>query len=169
MSKAADGATDKRMTSEKPITLIVTIYPPKKGQRRIVISAAPEGEMPLIFDGLFTDRHALMDRAYAGVLKREPQIVTVKEKKGGKVSADQAANDGSETGDQTVSDTPIPNPSPVETGEGNAVQLNAISEPENLPAIEGDVSADVPDAPYNEEGLDALQLLRREEEEDENG
>jgi hypothetical protein len=125
-------AVSQKTDGQKPITLIVTIYPPKKGQRRIVISAAPEGEMPLIFDGLFTDRHALMDRAYAGVLKREPQIVTVKQGKAAKVSADQVDNEA-----------PIPNPSPVETGEGDeAVKLNDISEPENLPAIEGDAMHD---------------------------
>jgi hypothetical protein len=48
-----------------PIVLTVTVYAPKKGVRKVVVSGAPEGEMPLLLTGVFQERHALLDRAYA--------------------------------------------------------------------------------------------------------
>jgi hypothetical protein len=148
MKKKSDS---RSQNADRPITLIVTVYPPKKDKRRILISAAPDGEMPLMFSGLFPDRHALLDRAFAGVLKRDPQVVTVKIEKKGKVSADQIINDGSqaseETGesDQLVTDQESESAVPVspitETTEETSGQLIALSEredPEQLPLIEGD-------------------------------
>ncbi|MGV0976389.1 MAG: hypothetical protein ACOYBO_10715 [Azonexus sp.] len=124
---------------QKPITLIVTIYPLKKNTRRVVVSGAPEGEMPLIMDGLFPDRHALLDRVFALVLKRDPQVVTIAEPKTktGKAKSITAGADDdeeeTETTDQLVT--------------GDTVPVSPSTEAENLPAIEGD------DAPSKE--LDA--------------
>lgn len=126
----------------KPITLIVTIYPPKKNARRVVVSGAPEGEMPVILDGLFPDRHALLDRVFALVLKRDPQVVTIAEPKTGKAKSITAGADDDEEAetteeqdsDQLVKDVLV-SPS---TGS---------TEPdEELPEIEGDVTGASPEA-----------------------
>lgn len=133
----------------KPIVLTVTIYPPKKGVRKVVVTGAPEGEMPLLLEGVFAERHALIDQAFSGVLKRDPQVVTLKEEKPAKSKSKGAAADDDEeeqggeavadASDQLVSDNPLP-ASPVDTGEEQeTAQLSDISEPvADLPVIEGD-------------------------------
>jgi len=64
------------MTDEiKPITIITTIHPPRKGHRAITVAAAPEGELPVMLTGDFAARHALADQAYGALLKRKPQVV----------------------------------------------------------------------------------------------
>ena len=100
-----------------PIVLTVTVYPPKKNKRRVVVSGAPEGEMPLLLTGLFQERHALLDQAYAECLKRKPQLVTIEEKKTTKRKSDQLVG-STETITETLKDD-----------EGTE---------EELPAIEGD-------------------------------
>jgi len=132
-------------TDPKPITLIVTIYPPKKGTRRVVVSGAPEGEMPLLIDGLFPERHALLDRAFAGVLKREPQIVTLKDDKRGKsksITASADDDDDEETSvtesdatDQLVTDADVSEPENAES-----VPVSPITGSDELPEIEGDTA-----------------------------
>lgn len=132
----------------KPIVLTVTIYPPKKGVRKVVVTGAPEGEMPLLLEGVFAERHALIDQAFSGVLKRDPQVVTLKEEKPAKSkSKGTAADDDGEQGDEAAADAsdqlvsedgPLP-ASPVDTGgEKETAQLSDISEPADLPVIEGD-------------------------------
>ena len=144
----------------KPIVLTVTIYPPKKGVRKVVVTGAPEGEMPLLLEGVFAERHALIDQAFSGVLKRDPQVVTLKEEKPAKSKSKGAAadDDEEEQGGEAVADAsdqpmhraadagqvlvsedgPLPT-SPVDTGEEQeTAQLSDISEPADLPVIEGD-------------------------------
>ena len=147
----------------KPIVLTVTIYPPKKGVRKVVVTGAPEGEMPLLLSGVFAERHALIDQAFSGVLKRDPQVVTLKEEKPAKASkskskgtvaadddepgdegeaveaSDQPMHRAADAGQVLVSDNPLP-ASPVDTGEEQeTAQLSDISEPvADLPVIEGD-------------------------------
>jgi hypothetical protein len=118
-----------------PVVLTVTVYPPKKGVRKVVVSGAPEGEMPLMLTGLFQDRHTLLDQAYAQCLKRDPQLVTIVETKPTvskaksiTAGADDDETDEAETTDQLVEDL-TPSPSPL--GEGD----------EDLPAIECDAVA----------------------------
>lgn len=136
-------ATDKQ-PAEKPLTIIVTVLPPKRGSRLMIVSAAREGEMPLILGGAFADRYHLLDQAYATVMKRDPQVVTVKEETpkhrqskfvNGKLRKDEdeeeavkrEPDEDPEKSDQLVGeDGPSPQPSPLK-GEG-----------EELPAIEGD-------------------------------
>lgn len=131
----------------KPITLIVTIYPPKKGQRHVMVSGAPEGEMPLIFTGIFQERHALLDQAFAGVLKREPQIVTLKDDKPGKPDKAKSITGGvedddeetsvteSDATDQLVTDADVSEPENAES-----VPVSPITGSDELPEIEGDTA-----------------------------
>jgi hypothetical protein len=141
----------------KPITLIVTIYPPKKNKRRVVVSGAPEGEMPLIMDGLFPDRHALLDRVFALVLKRDPQVVTIAEQKvkaGKAKSITAGADDEDDPEDDTVANKhekddyggprqigPDGEEATDQLVTGDAVPVSPITEAENLPVIEGDNAA----------------------------
>lgn len=128
----------------KPITLIVTIYPPKKGQRHVMVSGAPEGEMPLLFTGIFQERHALLDQAFAGVLKREPQIVTLKDDKPGKSKSITASADDddeetsvteSDATDQLVTDAEVSEPESAES-----VPVSPITSADDLPVIDGDTA-----------------------------
>lgn len=57
--------------TNKPITIITTIYPDNgKGARKITVAAAAEGDLPAFLPGAFSDRHQLADQAYGDVLKR---------------------------------------------------------------------------------------------------
>ena len=128
MSKKKSVVSSQK-SDEKAMTIITTILPPKKGVRRLVISAAPEGEMPVVLTGEFSVRHALMDRAYAAVLRRDPQVVTVKDMMTGNSKSITADADEEEPGNREPDkDEPF-------KGEG-----------EELPAIEGDdVAAEISD------------------------
>ncbi len=152
--------TTKPTDDPKPIVLTMTIFPPKKGVRKVVVTGAPDGEMPLLLAGVFAERHTLIDQAFSGVLKRDPQVVTVKEAKPAKSKSKGAASDDDEeqggedeaveATDQLVSeDGPLPT-SPVDTGEEQeTAQLSDISEPvADLPAIEGDTSTAHPSTAY---------------------
>jgi hypothetical protein len=138
-------------TDPKPITLIVTIYPPKKNTRRVVISGAPEGEMPLMLDGLFPERHALLDRVFAMVLKRAPQLVTLKADKPGKsksvtAGADAEEEPGNREPDEAADATQSAASDQLVSADTDAesVPVSSIigtTSNEELPAIEGDIEA----------------------------
>ena len=161
----------------KPITLIVTIYPPKKGQRHVMVSGAPEGEMPLLFTGIFQERHALLDQAFAGVLKREPQIVTLKDDKPGKSKSITASADDdddstestkqSDASDQLVSDDGLPSPIGEGQGDGESVPVSPITSADDLPAIDGD-TGDLAESRRNfEAALEDIKANQAATEEDE--
>lgn len=156
----------------KPITLIVTIYPPKKNVRHVMVSGAPEGEMPLLFTGIFQERHALLDQAFAGVLKREPQIVTLKADKAStaKSITGDASDDETEEADskETASDQLVSEVSEPENAE--SVPVSPITSAEELPAIDGD-TGDLAESRRNFEA--ALEDIKANqaatEEEEDNG
>lgn len=131
MKKKQNKSQNKASGEPKPIVVSMTIYPIKHGVRKVLVSAAPIGEMPLVVGGTFQERYNLLDTAYAGVMKRDPQLVTIKEPKAGKSKSITAEvdDDTPEATDQLVS--------------GESVPVSPITEAENLPAIEGD---DVPPA-----------------------
>jgi hypothetical protein len=134
--------------SDTPIVLTLTIYPPKKQQRKIVVTGAPEGEMPLLLEGVFAERHTLLDQAFTAVLKREPQVVTTKEDKRKQKSGVQFGAGG------RVGDTgAFEDESPADAGETAAPtgseatgKFSTPGEPaDDLPAIEGDPMAGADD------------------------
>lgn len=129
--------------NEKPIVMTVTINPLKGTKRAVMVSAAPQGEMPIVLSGHFPQLHDLINQAFGQIVKRDPQVVTAKEAKPtSKTIAAKAKSSGvladtpegtEETGDHLVSET--------ETSEGTeeiAAPISAITEPEDLPEIEGD-------------------------------
>lgn len=161
-----------------PITLIVTIYPPKKGVRHVMVSGAPDGEMPLLIAGIFQDRHALLDQAFAGVLKREPQIVTLKDDKPGKSKSIAASADDddestetsvteSEPTDQLVTDAELPSPVGEGQGEGESVPVSPITSTDELPEIDGDTGDLAESRQRFEAALEEIKADQAATEEDE--
>jgi len=130
-----------------PVVLTVTVYPPKKNKRMVVVSGAPEGEMPLVLTGLFQERHALLDQAYAQCMKRKPQLVTLKGDKSSKPDKAKSITGGvedddeetsvteSDATDQLVTDAEVSEPKNAES-----VPVSPITESE-LPLIEGDTTS----------------------------
>lgn len=123
------------------MTIIVTLLPPKKGKRKLVISAAPEGEMPLLITGEFSERHALLDRAYATVMKRDPQVVTLPADKTTN-KANRAPKTDAQISDE-VEEAADQEPAPLDRASvtDESVPVSPIigtEETDELPAIEGD-------------------------------
>ena len=64
--------------NEQTIIITATVAPLKGGKRAIIVSAAPEGELPVILSGNFAERKILFDEAWLALLKREPVVVPEK-------------------------------------------------------------------------------------------
>lgn len=160
---------NKTTDDPKPITLIVTIYPPKKGIRPVMVSGAPEGEMPLLFTGIFQERHALLDQAFAGVLKREPQIVTLKADKAStaKSITGDASDDETEEADskETASDQLVSEVSEPDNAE--SVPVSPITSTDELPAIDGDTGELAESRRNFEAALEDIKANQAATEEDE--
>jgi len=135
--------TKPASTDPKPITIIVNVFPPKKDKRRVVVSAAPEGEMPVLFEGFFPDRHGLLDQAFAAVLKRDPQVVTVKEStpKPAAKKSKAAKDDDAEQGGEEVEESEESEEASDQLVTEESAEANTTSD-DDLPEIEGDVPAD---------------------------
>ncbi len=54
----------------EPITITITIYPPKNGRRKILITGAAQGDMPSVLEGTFASIHALIDQMWLTLLDR---------------------------------------------------------------------------------------------------
>jgi hypothetical protein len=93
----------------KTILITITVKPPKSGKRPITVSAAPEGEMPLLLTGQFSERHQLLDQIFAELLKRKPKVVTKTEAtKKAKVKEDRLGNLSTEAKEPEASDQEEP-------------------------------------------------------------
>lgn len=108
------------MAEEKPVVMTVIVYPLKQGKKRVTVSGAPEGEMPIVHAGLFADVHNLINATWAELIRRKPQvprnIQTVK--------AESTPAETAGAGDDLPQETAAAEPAPVP--------------PPDLPAIEGD-------------------------------
>lgn len=135
----------------KPTIITVEIAPLKDGKRKVVVSGAPEKEMPVMKVGSFAELHHMIDVVWIELQKREPQVVTVKEEKAKTatkppVKKDDAdkADAGPETAEtaitETVDEAPDPAEKALDDAGGNVIQ-DAPDEPEALPEIEGDATA----------------------------
>lgn len=78
----ATGKTPAPVSEPKPIRLPLTVMPSKNGKRKTMVSAAPEGEMPIARTGLFADRHALLDEVWGELQHRQPQVVKADQSNG---------------------------------------------------------------------------------------
>jgi hypothetical protein len=125
---------------DKPLTIVVTVLPPKRGGRYMFVSAAREGEMPLVLHGPFAERHSLLDQAYAAVMKREPQVVTLPADKMAKHRPSKFVN-----GKPRADDEEEPVVAEVDTARDGDQLVEGGETAEELPAIEGDDAAQLSD------------------------
>jgi len=121
----------------KPITIITTIHPPRKGHRTITVAAAPEGELPLMLTGDFAARHALADQAYGALLKRKPQVVKSANSSKRKVNKSKTVERRGYAKRKPVPVATAQDDSSAAVTE-KADQLVPPGAPEALPVIEGD-------------------------------
>lgn len=136
----------------KKVVITLEIGEPKKGQRALVISGAPAGEMPLIKAGTFAERHVLLDQMWAELLRRPDQTPKITEPKTSKVKeippgtdAKPETNDETEsaeddTGAEPATEQPAVSGAP-EVESDQLVVTPAVEPPADLPAIENDLTA----------------------------
>jgi hypothetical protein len=71
---------------DKKIMFTATVYPRMDDNLpTVIVTCAPEGELPSVFSGFFADLHRLMDQAWIEVNTRKPLVVKSATKKVGKV------------------------------------------------------------------------------------
>lgn len=95
-TKSKPKAASAPVTTDKPVVLTVTIFPLKHGKRPLVISGAPDGEMPVVRSGNFSEIHSLFDSLWLELIKRKPKVVTkpaVKTTQSNKKTMDKPADD----------------------------------------------------------------------------
>ena len=153
--------------SDKTVILTVLILPPANGKRKVIVSGAPEKEMPVVRLGTFAERHALEDAVWLELMKREPQLVTVKVEKSKPATKptaeDQSAEGATENSESAeLSGAASPDAQLVaeaETAQEQGAEEHVIEhdwavgevpgaekrdvpvEPEQLPMIEGDLTS----------------------------
>ncbi len=129
--------------SDNPIVLTLTIYPAKKNQRKIAVTGAPEGEMPLLLEGVFAERHALLDQAFTAVLKRDPQIISLKTDHKAKTGVKFGPGATVDDDDEAETETADPADAAAEESEAPDAASGNISNATDadLPAIDGDTTA----------------------------
>lgn len=66
------------MPADKSIVITITVLPFAKGKRRLIVSGAPQGEMPVVHTGEFAQVHQLINSAWAELVRRKPQVPKVK-------------------------------------------------------------------------------------------
>ena len=131
--------------NDQTIIITATVGPLKNGKRAVLVSAAPEGELPVVEMGNFAELKTLFDTVWLALLKRAPMVVPDKARKGepektkkAAAKPDTADDDETEnvetldednTADETEN-TPPPEPEPE-------------SEPDQLVRIENDPTAPV--------------------------
>jgi hypothetical protein len=60
--------------SDKNILITIDISPPSNGQRSVVVSGAPAGEIPVIKVSTFAQLHPTVNAVWAELAKRAPQV-----------------------------------------------------------------------------------------------
>lgn len=131
--------------SDKPndIIITITIAPAVNGKRKVLISGAPEKEMPIVRAGVFADVHRLFDETWVALMKREPQVVKVESEKL-KVKSQSKGTAGTAGNHDDPLDADVDDASdPVEQAIDDATPPNADApddtiEQAELPEIEGD-------------------------------
>lgn len=123
------------MAVDKQVVITITVLPLAKGKRRIIVSGAPEGEMPAVHSGEFAQVHQLINTTWAELMKRKAQVPKLtapktEPAKATKGDSGQAVSDEGDEGDQMVaSETDAPEAEPAPAAG-------------DLPVIEGDTGAD---------------------------
>ena len=66
------------MPADKSIVITITVLPFNKGKRKLIVSGAPQGEMPVVHTGEFAQVHQLVNAAWSELVRRKPQVPKVK-------------------------------------------------------------------------------------------
>ena len=122
--------------NEQTIIITATVAPLKGGKRAVIVSAAPEGELPVILSGNFAELKTLFDEAWLAILKREPVVVPDKARKGEAEKpaphkdtapepddADDANDDETETVEPEPAPVVEPEPEPIEPAPDQLVRI----------------------------------------------
>ena len=123
--------------NEQTIIITATVAPLKSGKRAVIVSAAPESELPVILSGNFDELKTLFDEAWLALLKRKPVVVPDKARK---VEAEKpapnkdAAPEPDDEPETVETDTIEPEPAPVVEPEPEPVE----PAPDQLVRIEND-------------------------------
>ena len=73
---------------DKKILITVSIYPTgKDGVRLVIVTGAPEGELPIAYHGAFSEIHQMIDRAWIEINTRKPLVVKSATKKAGETES----------------------------------------------------------------------------------
>lgn len=124
-------------TEPKPITLTIVVLPIKNGKRSIVVSGAPEGEMPIVETGVFADLHRLIDQVWLTLLQRKPQVVTIKTDKKAKGPMTHTPDEGAGgNSDEESQDEPSTSADPGGECDQLVTSEPAPEPPAELPVIE---------------------------------
>lgn len=124
--------------NEQTIIITATVAPLKSGKRAVLVSAAPDGELPVILAGNFADLKNLFDEAWLALLKREPVVVPDKARKGEaeKPAPNKDAAPEPDDDDANDDETETVEPEPVPVVEPEPEPVEPI--PDQLVRIEND-------------------------------
>ncbi len=129
------------MSDNPNVVVTITIYPFDKGKRKVLVSGAPEGEMPVVHTGQFAELHALIDRTWIELSTRKPQVVT--RRAGEKAKPDKTKEGGEDGSEENVAAELSGQPSAdTPTSDPNQTQAETVrAEPEDtgdLPVIQNE-------------------------------
>lgn len=131
MSKSTAPTKPAAPVAEASIVITITVSPLKNGKRAILLSGAPEGEMPEMRVGLFTQLHSLLDEVWVTLHKRKSQLVS--KPKAAAKSMPQATDDEAETAEPTNADA-TEEVDEVDEADAGAAQDQAATEATNAAA-----------------------------------
>jgi hypothetical protein len=134
MSKSTAPTKPAAPVAEPSIVITITVSPLKNGKRAILLSGAPEGEMPEMRVGVFSQLHPLLDEVWVTLHKRKSQLVT-KPKSSSKEPAAKSKPNATDDEEETAESTGTEATDEVdEEAEADATQDQAATEATNAAA-----------------------------------
>ena len=99
------------MPADKPIVITITVLPLAKGKRKLIVSGAPQGEMPVVRTGEFAQVHQMVNAAWAELVKRKPQVPKLPKSN----PANKPVNSGPAAGPKTTNWSHLRKARPIRT------------------------------------------------------
>lgn len=115
----------------KPIIITITVLPFAKGKRRLIVSGAPQGEMPVVHAGDFSQVHPMFNAVWTELIKRKPQVPKLDKEKPAVASAPAQITPADPEGDAPEGDQLVASATSIDAGAG-------------LPAIEDVAGVNTP-------------------------
>ncbi len=105
---------------DKKIVFTATVYPATDGNPpTVMVTCAPEGELPSVYKGGFSDLHRLMDQAWVEINTRKPLVIKSSTHKVGKVEVGET-KEPEPANEATTPDTEHVEKVDEEVGDGDA-------------------------------------------------